>query len=151
MLPVAEPEAVNLPHVHLILGLQWEHVNFLARTIFIAKSTTGRIRTIPMNDIVLAELKALKQDTGPKEFVFSNARAGVNIDFIKTGWRHACEDVGIVSLRFHDTRHTRHTFARASTSQWSSRMGYQRPTWSRVSKDDECLSSSDATESVSCG
>ena len=68
MLPVAEPEAVNLPHVHLILGLQWEHVNFLARTIFIAKSTTERIRTIPMNDIVLAELKALKQDAGPKEF-----------------------------------------------------------------------------------
>jgi len=34
-----------------ILGLQWEHVNFFARIIFIAKST-GRTRTIPMNEIV---------------------------------------------------------------------------------------------------
>jgi len=33
-----------------------EHVNFLARTVFIAKSKTGRTRTIPMNDIVFKEL-----------------------------------------------------------------------------------------------
>src|SRR5882762_10726565 len=51
-----------------ILGLQWEHVNFLARTVFIAKSKTGRTRTIPMNDIVFKELIMLKQDAGPKEF-----------------------------------------------------------------------------------
>ena len=55
-----------------ILGLQWEHVNFLARTIFIARSKTGRTRTIPINDIVFKELMALKQDAGPKDFVFSN-------------------------------------------------------------------------------
>ena len=30
-----------------ILGLQWEHVNFIGRSIFIAKSKTGRTRTIP--------------------------------------------------------------------------------------------------------
>jgi len=54
-----------------ILGLQWEHVNFLARTIFIARSKTGMTRTIPMNDIVFKELTALKQEVGPKEFVFS--------------------------------------------------------------------------------
>jgi integrase len=68
-----------------ILGLQWEHVNFLARPVFIAKSKTGRTRTIPMNDIVLKELVMLKQNAGPQEFVFSNARTGVNIDSIKTG------------------------------------------------------------------
>ena len=89
-----------------ILGLQWEHVNFRARTIFIAKSKTGRTRTIPMNDIVLKELMTLKQDAGPKEFVFSNSRTGVNIDSIKTGWRNACEDAGLLNLRFHYTRHT---------------------------------------------
>jgi integrase-like protein len=33
-----------------ILGLQWEHVNFLARTILVEKSKTGKPRTIPMND-----------------------------------------------------------------------------------------------------
>lgn len=105
-----------------ILGLQWEHVNFLARTIFIARSKTGRPRTIPMNDIVLKELITLKQDAGPKDFVFSNARTGVNIDSIKTGWRNACEDAGLVNLRFHDTRHTFATRLRANgVHEWDIR------------------------------
>jgi integrase len=105
-----------------ILGLQWEHVNFLARTIFIAKSKTGRTRTIPMNDIVFKELMKLKQDAGPQDFVFSNARTGVNIDSIKTGWRHACEDAGLVNLRFHDTRHTFATRLRANgVHEWDIR------------------------------
>ncbi len=30
-----------------ILDLQWEHVNFIARTIVVAKSKTGKPRTIP--------------------------------------------------------------------------------------------------------
>ena len=33
-------------------------------------------------------------------------QARVNIDSIKTGWRNACEDAGLVDLRFHDARHT---------------------------------------------
>ena len=105
-----------------ILGLQWEHVNFLARTIFIAKSKTGRTRTIPMNDIVFKELMKLKQDAGPKELVFSNARTGVNIDSIKTGWRNACAAAGLVDLRFHDTRHTFATRLRANgVHEWDIR------------------------------
>jgi integrase len=105
-----------------ILGLQWEHVNFLARTIFIARSKTGRTRTIPMNDIVFKELMMLKQDAGPKDFVFSNARTGVNIDSIKTGWRTACEAAGLVNLRFHDTRHTFATRLRANgVHEWDIR------------------------------
>ena len=31
-----------------------------------------------MNEIVFEELKALEQDAGPKDFVFSNSRTGVN-------------------------------------------------------------------------
>jgi integrase len=105
-----------------ILGLQWEHVNFHGRTIFIAKSKTGRTRTIPMNDIVFKELMMLKQDAEPKEFVFSNSRTGVNIDSIKTGWRNACEDAGLVNLRFHDTRHTFATRLRANgVHEWDIR------------------------------
>src|SRR6266536_886659 len=105
-----------------ILGLQWEHVNFLARTIFIARSKTGRTRTIPMYDIVFKELMMLKQDAGPQGFVFSNSRTGVNIDSIKTGWRNACEDAGLVNLRFHDTRHTFATRLRANgVHEWDIR------------------------------
>jgi integrase len=105
-----------------ILGLQWEHVNFQARTIFIARSKTSRTRTIPMNDTVFNELIVLKQDAGPQEFVFSNSRTGVNIDSIKTGWRSACDDAGLVNLRFHDTRHTFATRLRANgVHEWDIR------------------------------
>jgi len=105
-----------------ILDLQWEHVNFVARTIFIARSKTGKTRTIPMNDIVFAELKALKQDAGTRDFVFSVSKTGVNIDSIKTGWRNACAAAGLVDLRFHDTRHTFATRLRANgVHEWDIR------------------------------
>ena len=75
-----------------------------------------------MNNIVFKELMKLKQDAGPKEFVFSNARTGVNIDSIKTGWRNACEKAGLVNLRFHDTRHTFATRLRANgVHEWDIR------------------------------
>jgi len=105
-----------------ILDLQWEHVNFIARTIFIAKSKTGRTRTIPMNDVVFEKLKALKQDAGTRDFVFSVSKTGVNIDSIKTGWRNACAAAGLVDLRFHDTRHTFATRLRANgVHEWDIR------------------------------
>ena len=100
----------------------WEHVNFHARTIFIAKSKTGRTRTIPMNNIVFKELMMLKQDAGLQDFVFSNSRTSVNIDSIKTGWRNACEDAGLMNLRFHDTRHSFATRLRANgVHEWDIR------------------------------
>jgi len=105
-----------------ILDLHWEHVNFIARTIFIARSKTGKTRTIPMNDIVFEELKALKQDAGTRDFVFSVSKTGVNIDSIKTGWRNACAAAGLVDLRFHDTRHTFATRLRANgVHEWDIR------------------------------
>ncbi len=105
-----------------ILDLQWEHVNFIARTIFIARSKTGKTRTIPMNDTVFGELKALKQDAGTRDFVFSVSKTGVNIDSIKTGWRNACAAAGLVDLRFHDTRHTFATRLRANgVHEWDIR------------------------------
>jgi integrase len=105
-----------------ILDLQWEHVNFIARTIFIARSKTGKTRTIPMNDTVFEELKALKQDAGTRDFVFSVSKTGVNIDSIKTGWRNACAAAGLVDLRFHDTRHTFATRLRANgVHEWDIR------------------------------
>ena len=75
-----------------------------------------------MNDIVFKELMMLKQDAGPQEFVFSNSRTGVSFDSIKTGWRSACEDAGLVNLRFHDTRHTFATRLRANgVHEWDIR------------------------------
>ena len=63
-----------------------------------------------------------RKDAGPQDFMFSNARTGVNIDSIKTGWRTACEDAGLVDLRFIDTRHTFATRLRANgVHEWDIR------------------------------
>src|SRR2546422_5156429 len=49
-------------------------------------------------------------------------QARVNIDSIKTGWRNACEDAGLVDLRFHDARHTFATRLRANgVHEWDIR------------------------------
>src|SRR5260370_27214283 len=101
-----------------------------------------------MNEIGFKELMSLKQDAGPKDFVFSNSRTGVNIDSIKTGWRNACEDAGLVNLRF--LRYSSH-LRDPSKSQWHSRIGHSRSTRSHVSADDQRLHTSDAGESVSRG
>ena len=46
----------------------------------------------------------------------------MNIDSIKTGWRNACDDAGLVNLRFHDTRHTFATRLRANgVHEWDIR------------------------------
>ena len=75
-----------------------------------------------MNDIVFEELKALKQDAGTRDFVFSVSKTGVNIDSIKTRWRNACAAAGLVDLRFHDTRHTFATRLRANgVHEWDIR------------------------------
>jgi integrase len=128
-----------------ILGLQWEHVNFLARTIFIARSKTGRTRTIPMNDIIFKELMMLKQDAGPKEFVFSNAQTGVKHRFHQDWLAECLREGGTRESKV--SRHAAYLRDEAE-GQWSSRVGYSRSTRSRIGTDDECLYASDAGESV---
>lgn len=89
-----------------ILSMRWADVDFASGTIYIPMSKSGKPRTVPMNAVVRDELSKLKQDAKESEFVFSNARTGVGIGDIKTGWKGLCEMAGVKDFRFHDLRRT---------------------------------------------
>jgi len=88
-----------------ILTLKWEHVSFKGGYIEVTadRSKSRRSRRIPMNSIVAGELRKLKP---AGEHIFFNPKTGSHIMHIKTAFKRACKEAGIVNLRVHDLRHT---------------------------------------------
>jgi integrase len=90
-----------------ILNLEWEHVDFDTRTITVAKSKSGKVRSIPIEWGGVAEVLAeLQSASKGGRYVFP-AGDGEPIGSIKTGFIKARAEAGIPSkCRFHDLRHT---------------------------------------------
>lgn len=89
-----------------ILNLKWSQVDFKARRIRVEKTKSGKVRFIPMNDVLFNELCRVKSRGGQSPFVFFNPETGKPYLDIKTGFKGACKRAGISNLRFHDLRHT---------------------------------------------
>jgi len=90
-----------------ILNLEWSHVDFTTNTITVAKSKSGKSRSIPMlwrgvEDALLG----VKSRTGEGKYVFPD-KGGEPMGSIKTGFIKARAKAGIAAkCRFHDLRHT---------------------------------------------
>lgn len=89
-----------------ILSLTWPQVDFLRNSIHLARTKTGKARSVPMNDVVRNELLDLKAESGGSEFVFVSVRTGKALGWIKRAFSTACVEAGIENLHFHDLRHT---------------------------------------------
>jgi excisionase family DNA binding protein len=89
-----------------ILSLKWNQVNLLKRIIRVEKTKSGKIRYIPMNDVLFEELIKLKKQNGKSDHVFLYPRTKKPIADVKTAFNAAKKDAGIKDLRFHDLRHT---------------------------------------------
>ncbi len=96
------------------LQLDWRNIDWTRRTAFIAKSKTGRPRTVPLHARVYQALRAdwAKRDqpkTGP--VFLSNRKAGYadtrgkGGNPIATAHATACKAAGIAAFRVHDWRH----------------------------------------------
>lgn len=83
-----------------ILGLTWEQVDLNRGGITLTRTKSGKVRKVPMNDVVWATLRALPR-TGP--YVLSGAQ---RVSDIKSAWRAACRRADLAGARFHDLRHT---------------------------------------------
>lgn len=85
-----------------ILSLKWENIDFRRGIIHIKDSKSGRSREVYMNSLVFEALKALLQES---EFVFFNPATRNHIRNVRKSFKRACDDAGIVRMRFHDLRH----------------------------------------------
>jgi len=87
-----------------ILSLRWSQVDFRNRTIAIEKSKNIEARAIPIDDVLLAELKKTPRHLhGTYVFCKGDGKAWRSID---VGFRAAVKRAGIEGFRFHDLRHT---------------------------------------------
>ncbi|MBA7483465.1 Tyrosine recombinase XerC [subsurface metagenome] len=86
-----------------ILNLRWTQIDLKGRRIRVEKTKSGKVRHIPINDILLYELRGLKDKNS---YVFFNPKTGKPYVDMKTGFKAACRRAGIKGMRFHDLRHT---------------------------------------------
>jgi excisionase family DNA binding protein len=89
-----------------ILNLQWSRIDFKARRIRIEKTKSGKVRFIPINDVLFHELNRLRKMDGQSPFLFFNSETGKPYLDMKKGFKAACRRAKIKGLRFHDLRHT---------------------------------------------
>ncbi len=89
-----------------ILNLTWSQVDFKNRRIRVEKTKSGKVRFIPINDILFYELNILREMDGQSPYIFFNSETGKPYVDMKKGFKAACRRGEIKGLRFHDLRHT---------------------------------------------
>jgi integrase len=89
-----------------ILNLQWNQIDFKAKRLRVEKTKNGKVRFIPINDVLFYELRRLENQNGQSPYVFFNAETMKPYVDIKKGFKAACRRAEIKGLRFHDLRHT---------------------------------------------
>ncbi len=89
-----------------ILNLQWNQIDFKAKRLRVEKAKNGKVRFIPINDVLSHELRRLENQNGQSSYVFFNAETMKAYVDIKKGFKAACRRAEIKGLRFHDLRHT---------------------------------------------
>jgi integrase len=87
-----------------ILGLKWEQVDMGERVITVLHPKNGKVRMIPINDILFETLKVLKKKA-TSESVFVCVRTGEPAHVFRTAWLNILKRAGITHLRLHDLRH----------------------------------------------
>ena len=88
-----------------ILNLTWASVDLKRRYITLTKTKNGKIRKIPISDMLYDELSILYKKS-LSEFVFTNPRNKKNYTDIKKSFKSVCDAAKVAGLRFHDLRHT---------------------------------------------
>lgn len=97
-----------------LMALRWEHVDLVAGQIHVRTAVSrgvigtpksGKARTIPMSDELLAGLKAYRHLKGPYVFCSPAGRL-LKRDEIKHPLRRACKKAGLRQVWWHALRHT---------------------------------------------
>lgn len=88
-----------------LIGLQWRHINFKAKTAYLGDTKNGDNRVLPLIDSCIEELEKFKGY--PDDYIFhvqdSPCHPFNNFD---KHWYACLASANVQSLRFHDLRHT---------------------------------------------
>ena len=82
-----------------ILGLRWEHLDFMKRTAFLPLTKNGESRTAPLSNRAIETLQALPRSIDGRVLP-------INFAALETNFKRARERAGLKDLRIHDLRHT---------------------------------------------
>lgn len=89
-----------------ILNLRPAQIDLKARRIRVEKTKSGKVRHIPINEVLLYELRRLRGCGRGDGLVFFNPSTMKPYVDLKRQFRNACGRAEIKGLRFHDLRHT---------------------------------------------
>ena len=89
-----------------LLKLRWANVDFDLNTITFKETKTNKDRSVPMEPIVRAALRELREKARDTDCVFVNPDTGTRYTDVKKSFSAACREAGITDFRFHDLRHT---------------------------------------------
>ena len=92
--------------------MTWDQVDLRQRVIRVTKTKSGKARALPINDVLLAELRRLPRGLGAA-YVFLNPDTGTRYVDLKRAWRAAVARAGLSDFRFHDLRHCFATYVQA--------------------------------------
>jgi integrase len=90
-----------------LLSLTWGDVDFRRQlmTVQAAYAKNGESRSVPMNVVLTATLKAIRMNTAAESPVFCN-RQGTPYRSFRTAFEQAVCQAGLKNFTFHDLRHT---------------------------------------------
>jgi len=89
-----------------ILTLKWNQIDLNLRFIQVLKTKSDKNRIIPINDVLLKILNALREKGGNCPYVFPNSKTGKPLRTVRRSFENACRRAGIENMRFHDLRHS---------------------------------------------
>ena len=85
-----------------LLALEWPQVDLGRKSITVKVSKSGRVRTVPLNDIAYEALRTIAGQHKGRVFLFK----GEPIGSVRRGFESAVGRAKIAQIRFHDLRHT---------------------------------------------
>jgi integrase len=81
-----------------LLGLHWEHIDLVRRTVFLQLTKNGTSRTVPLSKYAIQILTEIPRNNDGRVFPVTH-------EVVSQAFNRARKQAGVKDVRFHDLRH----------------------------------------------